>query len=713
MNRGDYSRLIQKRNGYTAVLKQQGRVDLDADWIEDHEIAAHLRQTLTEDVIGPCGFPEIGGGFAISPYVRHFRTTDNVIRFELDLGIRHGRGYVDGILCELEERTPIPISGILVDSGELRRVNVPTLVVDGQEFQEGQLVEIFAEDPAMGTESAQIIDVDRAQRILTLDKDIGRFLGIVGFPPPGFALRRAHTYTSQPDYPNPPPLESGELPPPQSAFELAPRTDLVYLDVWQRHITAIEDPDILEVALGGPDTTTRVKTVCQVKVMKGVRAESCEDEIEGWPPPPSGGRLSTEVVPTPAAEDPCLIAPGAGYRGLENHLYRVEIHRGGDLGEAAFKWSRDNGSVVFPIEEFASDRQVRVKHLGRDQILRLRTDDWVEILDDGIEYRQDHIADGEVAGTMAQIVSIDEEDRLLTLDRDIPANIYHIVRHARVRRWDQTQGVDADGLLATAAGPIMLEDGIQVSFSGENIEVGDYWVFAARTATGDVERLTDEPPQGVKHHYCRLALVELGIDIRNEDGDFIDESELKTADCRPIFPPLTEVPSVSFGPAVTNTSWRNDRTLTLGEFNQGLTVEFSEPMEADTLSLDTFIVTLELAEQAPAGNFPYPGHRALIVQGTVDGSGETCRFRPDPQIRSQTLNQWLNRETELFKSIRRLRCRVVLKGNSILDERTKQHPLDGDVFARLSNETDPDFGRPFRDLVFPSGDGNKGGDFES
>src|SRR5450755_2536673 len=36
-------------------------------------------------------------------------------------------------------------------------------------------------------------------------------------------------------------------------------TYVFYLDVWQRHITALEDPDIREVALGGPDTTTRLK----------------------------------------------------------------------------------------------------------------------------------------------------------------------------------------------------------------------------------------------------------------------------------------------------------------------------------------------------------------------------------------------------------------------------------------------------------------------
>jgi hypothetical protein len=40
---------------------------------------------------------------------------------------------------------------------------------------------------------------------------------------------------------------------------------LVYLDVWQREVTAVEDPSLREVALGGPDTAARLQTVWQVK----------------------------------------------------------------------------------------------------------------------------------------------------------------------------------------------------------------------------------------------------------------------------------------------------------------------------------------------------------------------------------------------------------------------------------------------------------------
>jgi hypothetical protein len=402
--------------------------------------------------------------------------------------------------------------------------------------------------------------------------------------------------------------------------------------------------------------------------------------------------------------------------------------------------------VVFPVEEFLPDRQVKVRRLGRDQVLRLRTDDWVEVLDEHTEYRQDHA--GEVAGTMARIVGIDEEERIITLDRDLPAGAYDVARHARVRRWDQTQNVDADGLVATAAGPILLEDGVQVRFSGNDLKTGDYWVFAARTATGDVERLTDAPPLGIKHHYCRLTLIEWNIALeRGEDG-IVANLGARSEDCRPTFLPLTEITAgaptdiraedVSFDdgvcelgadnvqealdalcrrptevedwPTVEGIEWANDMPMPLGRFNEGLIVHFSEPMHRATLSPDTFVVTLELAEEDPVSGFP--GYRPFIVRGNVERDDTRALFRPEPNIDGDVLQTWLRKEAE-FVEIPRLRCRVMLKGNTILDERTGERPLDGDVFGRLRDDEDRVTGLPTTDLIFPSGDGNKGGDLES
>src|SRR5262245_53738610 len=77
-----------------------------------------------------------------------------------------------------------------------------------------------------------------------------------------------HSFTAQPDFPG------AVLPTVNGNY-------LVYLDVWQRHVTAIEDPAIREVALGGPDTATRSQTVAQVKMLS-TTAVLCTDSIPAF-----------------------------------------------------------------------------------------------------------------------------------------------------------------------------------------------------------------------------------------------------------------------------------------------------------------------------------------------------------------------------------------------------------------------------------------------
>src|SRR5471032_601646 len=63
---------------------------------------------------------------------------------------------------------------------------------------------------------------------------------------------------------------------PQRLAALPPEggSQLVYLDVWERYLSAVEAPGIAEPALGGADTTGRVQTVCQVRL--GSHAELAE-----------------------------------------------------------------------------------------------------------------------------------------------------------------------------------------------------------------------------------------------------------------------------------------------------------------------------------------------------------------------------------------------------------------------------------------------------
>src|SRR6185436_14626769 len=98
---------------------------------------------------------------------------------------------------------------------------------------------------------------------------------------------------------------------------------LAYLDVWQRSVTALEDHLLLEPALSGADTAARVRTVWQVKLLKVTETVF----PPGWEP---------DSRPRPTLSVRAVGAP------TENQLYRIEVHKPGKLGEATFKWSRDN-----------------------------------------------------------------------------------------------------------------------------------------------------------------------------------------------------------------------------------------------------------------------------------------------------------------------------------------------------------------------------------
>jgi len=184
----------------------------------------------------------------------------------------------------------------------------------------------------------------------------------------------ALNYTAQPYYPQPPDLPGGG-------------PHLVYLDVWQREVTYLQYPELVEKAVG-VDTTARLQTVWQVKLLKEVGTEDCttpDEDILVWAAAtvPSGARLTTSTGAVDETPNPCLVPPSGGYRGLENQLYRVEIHNGGNTAAATFKWSRDNATVASRVSHINAARDsIVVDSLGRDSVLGFSDGDWVEVTDD-------------------------------------------------------------------------------------------------------------------------------------------------------------------------------------------------------------------------------------------------------------------------------------------------------------------------------------------
>jgi hypothetical protein len=849
---GDYSRVrFDPADAFAGVLKQQGRVGLDAEFNEFVELIDRHWRAETLELVGLSGVPHAvprePPGTAPEPFL--IRVPDPTTTA---LTIGRGRAYVDGILVECR--------------GD--------------------------------------------QVIMEADIHLGEQRG-----------RDPLKYAEQPfhygaDYPVP------------SAD--ASKRDLVYLDVWEREVTAAEDPELVENALGGADTATRLQVAWQVKVRPDVGPIDCSDTETFWASERSTAWMTSEAGGDTQDAGPCKIRPGGGYTGLENRLYRVEIHQGGPLSTATFKWSRDNASLTARLLSIGPGKvgqtNLVVSSTGRDQSLRFETGDYVELLDDWVEFGT---RDRGVGGVIAKIDDVDHVNGRIIVDADWTTYVPVEARHPRIRRWDvSSKSANENALRALNPGTAQkLEHGITITFGPDataKARAGDYWIFAARTASGKIDELQQVLARGVTHHYAKLALIQ-----RNAQPP----AKVVT-DCRRAFPPLTDIKAVDvsvadtcaldaktlqdvfdrqcaarvlryvsgdgqegapgavlpgelvvgvedgFGrprsgvtveftvisgvgsvtaapittgtdglarcqwtlgatagenevraqlagatrlpivfhamaeiqgateqlPRVVSIGWENDRPLKISQFNGGLRVVFSENMRAQSLSLSTFIVTLELPIDpllsAPAASPPLAGgHYELIVPGSVVPGANATEWTFKPvSIPQPALGGWRDTVTpgsgtglgtiqgtirdltgaplpaavtltevntgahrgaqasaqgafmfaqlpagtyqvevrllgflaiktdnivllagathtidfQLAQDIpvvpgpgvgQRLRCRVTLKAAVILSDSTGR-PLDGDAFGSMR----PD---GTTDLSFPSGDGRRGGDFES
>ena len=689
--RGDFSRIrFSPKKNYTAVLQQQGRVALDADANEQSAINNHLREAETIDVIGPYGGPIDNAGFAIT-------TTNNSI------SIGPGRYYVQGLVCEND--TPLD-------------------------------------------------------------------------------------YGAQPFLINPAHSESDLL----NQLSSSKATSIqVFLEVWERLVTALDDPCLREPALGQADTTARRQTVWRVvaqaipapvvvnppppnilnrpglltginrfveidaglPVLKGVnqvsttasKTETFAQNAEELAPldgiilqedcctsmyhpalQPTSGMLSAQTGDG-SSDCSCEPTPSAGYRGLENQLYRIEIHQGGNEGQATFKWSRENGSIVAAVTG-VSGSNVQVDSLGPDANLGFSPNQWVEITDDSNIF-------GDMPnqpGDLFQIQSTTPEQLTITMTQ-IVSQVDKTL-NPRIRRWDQF-GVTAtaNGIPLTVNTWITLENGIQIQFTAGNYNPGDSWLIVARTASGQIDwppcnsnGAAFQPPHGIQVYRAPLACIHWN---GNTQQTVVEE-------CRRFFPSLTEIPDTqSNAMHVTAINWSNDDIMTLDQLVlQGLNITLDQ---SPTSKVDSsnFTVTLE----APLARQQDPATATSVgVVGIGIGIG-IFNINPTTVLRSVTIIdsqitvkgntiywnmpytnapfvQW---ETLFFLNGLLLlgapylefgRIRVKLTGRTIsTGTGSSQLFLDGYTLGESAIRADGS--TPRTDISLPSGDQERANDFES
>lgn len=285
-----------------------------------------------------------------------------------------------------------------------------------------------------------------------------------------------------------------------------------YLEVWEEYVAPEQDVSLVDPALHGAVTAGRALTHWTVKLSP---ASSMDPRAAGRPVPVKPARMRAKTI----GDQP------SGYTGLRNCLYRVEIHSGNDeIGEVAtFKWSRENGSIVFPVSRVSAAEGIVIDEAFQfDEWHAPKAGESVELFDAdsrGREYGSFLARVARLGPDNASIMvedAIDLDDALSTIGP----------RRWFIRKWDHLADREHGGAVPISEGvDILLENGVVIEFEpGGQYRRGDYWLIPARPSIGNIIWETDgeclgfKEPHGPERHIAPLALREDGrlLDLRQE-----------------------------------------------------------------------------------------------------------------------------------------------------------------------------------------------------
>ncbi|MEL6773175.1 MAG: DUF6519 domain-containing protein [Pseudomonadota bacterium] len=349
----------------------------------------------------------------------------------------------------------------------------------------------------------------------------------------------AFAFDAQADFPAAPPL-------PEEPY-------LLYVDLWERTVTALEDIALIDPGLHGADTTARSEVMAQVKWAPA----SFDPEDPAQNPPIGTAPVTISLRGDLLSTDPC--EPCADEIELPervgNYLFRLEVHdvtydAAGQAVGATLKWSRENGAEAaavgilppgFASADWTYDfyhgaprRAESERHLGYHH---------PDVLAAGWSPTRSALMHGYPETPPPDFTLVRRWDGHVELVRDGTAwrVVFDTVDGEPVHRgFDRGQRLSPlraateHGFVAEGASITLALDTttVVVNLADNAVLAGDYWQVAVREAvqsSGD-EILTEALPIGIRHRYLSLAIV---------DGDLLP---VETEDCRRFeFPPLTDI----------------------------------------------------------------------------------------------------------------------------------------------------------------------------
>lgn len=514
---------------FQRVLLQQGRVLLDSDWNEQISILLRQMRVLARSVAGPYAAPPEDPGYEIIG-----NADDKFNEFEERYNETHSADVSDNLPYDF-----------FVGSG--------LYCVDGVMIQ-NRLIERYTKqpfyEPSELTPGAYLVFLDVWERhVIPLEVD-----GIADA-----ALR---------------------------GIETAHRSQMV----WQARVQPFPDSTTDNPAFTGNRvggnlrslviTINNGDTITKTLKLKEPRSPSynpnSEDIIEFFDvflsatglehddrgtlvvsvnPPETSNNSAGTTAQSRKSDEP---ASPPQYRGDGNRLYRVEIQQGGEVKQdgtnVTFKWSRDNGSVVFPVTGVEGN-VVTLRAIPGDASRRPVEGSYVDLLDDAYVLTQ-HITDGlsptphPIPRPLFKVKQPTGESYRVTLEHTDKSDSDALpgANHNVLRVWDHEPrdglslvkgAIQVPNLKESGPDTLPLEDGLYLRFYEGHYRRGDYWLIPARSGispqswdagSGNSERLA---AQTVEHHFAPLAAINV-----SESGEVNRIQDLRMV----IEPTVTVIP---------------------------------------------------------------------------------------------------------------------------------------------------------------------------
>ncbi len=480
------------------------------------------------------------------------------------------------------------------------------------------------------------------------------------------------SYFNQPDWIEPDPVTIA------NASYSAPASEFVYLHLFEQEVSAVEDPDLKDVALGGPDTTQRVRLVRRIKriPVESTTCASAFSEAQAdwaakglWFDPRTMRllpRVSLQVgfaaSTTPAS--PCDPSAEGGYLGADNQLIRLQIAEVN--GQGQLLWGYDNASVLYAVIVQADNQTLQLSQPPVDAFHFPTPGQVVEVLRSAVilgSEPNETPAQGpiircvaEAIGVVGTVKTYVNSTNILTLTSALPTAYSQDKNPIFLRVWQGQMPINP-----AASQTILVQDptnqtGIQVTLtlptSGATVgplPIGAYWMIAVRPDTPQAvypERYltAPQPPDGPRQWVCPLAVIDWV-----NSGSYSASVPAVINNCCQPFDNLVTLTNRHFGNELNVTGVvangcygygmvvQNGQTLTGCELAQGLLIFLDRDIVPSSATTAACSVTLELPFFI---NGTIPGYQPQILASSVGTSNPgVITWNPTPDAYQYLMNE--------------------------------------------------------------------------